>query len=51
MPKVTMDEIKAALLDIRNDKSPGPDGYTSYFFKKAWNILGEDFYAAVLEFF
>lgn len=45
------EDIKAALVDVGNNKSLGLDSYTSYFFKKAWNLVGEDFYAAVLEFF
>lgn len=48
--RFTREEIKAALLDIDNDKSPRPDGYTSYFFKKAWNLVGDEFCAAVSEF-
>ncbi|KAI5665828.1 hypothetical protein M9H77_15681 [Catharanthus roseus] len=47
----TREEIKEALFDIGNEKSPGPDGYTSYFFKRAWNVIGEDFCQAIWEFF
>ncbi|KAL4560438.1 hypothetical protein LXL04_032589 [Taraxacum kok-saghyz] len=36
------DEIKQAIFDIGNDKAPGPDGYTSVFFKKAWHIVGTE---------
>lgn len=45
------EDIKMALNDIGNEKSPGPDGYTAYFFKKAWDVVGEDFCATILEFF
>ncbi|GJU13393.1 protein LAZ1 [Tanacetum coccineum] len=31
---VTNDEIKRVMFDIGDDKAPGPDGYTSTFFKK-----------------
>lgn len=48
---VTIDEIKAALNDIGDDKAPGPDGYSSTFFKSTWAITGPDLCAAVLEFF
>ena len=48
---VTEEEIKKALFSIGDDKAPGPDGYSSYFFKKAWDIVGRDFVAAVMEFF
>ncbi|GJX57974.1 hypothetical protein Tco_0289364 [Tanacetum coccineum] len=33
--EVTDEEIKRALFDIDSNKAAGPDGYTSYFFKKA----------------
>nr|GEU39736.1 hypothetical protein [Tanacetum cinerariifolium] len=48
---VTNDEIKAAMFDIGDDRAPGPDGYTSVFFKKGWNIVGDDICNAVCEFF
>nr|KAJ0211180.1 hypothetical protein LSAT_V11C400156810 [Lactuca sativa] len=48
---VTNEEIKAALFDIDDDKAPGPDGFSSKFFKKAWMIVGNDFCYAVKEFF
>ncbi|GJR49138.1 RNA-directed DNA polymerase, eukaryota, reverse transcriptase zinc-binding domain protein [Tanacetum coccineum] len=48
---VTDQEIKQAMFDIDNDKAPGPDGFTSCFFKKAWNIVGNDVCDAVREFF
>ncbi|PWA72453.1 RNA-directed DNA polymerase, eukaryota, Reverse transcriptase zinc-binding domain protein [Artemisia annua] len=44
-------EIKAAMFDIDENKAPGPDGYTSKFFKKAWHIVGSDVCLAVKEFF
>lgn len=40
-----------ALFGIGDDKSPGPDGFSSYFFKKAWPIVGDLFSEAVMEFF
>ncbi|GFZ13032.1 hypothetical protein Acr_23g0014170 [Actinidia rufa] len=49
--QVTEEEIKMALFAIGEDKAPGPDGYTSCFFKKAWDIVGRDFVEAVMEFF
>ncbi|XP_022032480.1 uncharacterized protein LOC110933573 [Helianthus annuus] len=30
---------------------PGPDGYTSEFFKKAWSIVGSEVTAAIIDFF
>ncbi|XP_022871917.1 uncharacterized protein LOC111391015 [Olea europaea var. sylvestris] len=48
---ISYEEIKDALFDIGDDKSPRPDGYTSYFFKNAWGIISDDFVGAILEFF
>lgn len=36
---------------MSNDKSPGPDGYTSEFFKDAWEIIRRDVTVAVQSFF
>ncbi|XP_039022098.1 uncharacterized protein LOC120154405 [Hibiscus syriacus] len=40
-------EIKEALFRQRKDKSLGPDGYTSWFFKVAWEIVHKDFLSAM----
>ncbi|GJU88164.1 hypothetical protein Tco_1300587 [Tanacetum coccineum] len=48
---VTNEEIKAAMFDIGDEKAPGPDGYTSVFFKKGWSIIGPDICNAVHDFF
>nr|KAJ0225516.1 hypothetical protein LSAT_V11C100000090 [Lactuca sativa] len=48
---VSNEEIKAALFDIDDDKSRGPDGYSAKFFKSMWSVIGEDFCLAVKEFF
>ena len=48
---IIAEEIKDAMFGIGNDKAPGPDGYSSYFFKVAWNIVGEDVVAAIIHFF
>jgi hypothetical protein len=40
-----------ALFSIGNDKAPRPDGYSSFFFKKSWDIVGVDFCAAIQDFF
>ncbi|KAJ9536537.1 hypothetical protein OSB04_un000289 [Centaurea solstitialis] len=45
------DEIKWAVFNIGNDKAPGSDGFTSKFFKAAWNIVGKDVQVAVHNFF
>ncbi|KAL0285312.1 UNVERIFIED_CONTAM: hypothetical protein Sradi_7176300 [Sesamum radiatum] len=49
--QVTVDEVKEAFFDISEDSAPGPDGYTSAFFKAAWPVIGGDISAAVVEFF
>lgn len=48
---VSDEEIKDAMFQIDGNKAPGPDGYSSVFFKKAWNIVGKDVCNAVKEFF
>ncbi|KAL0455558.1 UNVERIFIED_CONTAM: hypothetical protein Slati_0895000 [Sesamum latifolium] len=48
---VTAAEVKMAFFDVEEDKSPGPDGYSSGFFKAAWPIIGEEVTQAILEFF
>ncbi|GJQ90835.1 RNA-directed DNA polymerase, eukaryota, reverse transcriptase zinc-binding domain protein [Tanacetum coccineum] len=45
------EEIKHAIFQIEDNKAPGPDGYSSYFYKKSWDIIGEDICSAVKEFF
>nr|GEV85863.1 hypothetical protein [Tanacetum cinerariifolium] len=47
--EVTNVEIKEAMFDIRDDRAPGPEGYTSAFFKKGWDVVGED--NAIRDFF
>ncbi|KAL9229934.1 hypothetical protein vseg_005346 [Gypsophila vaccaria] len=48
---VTGEEIKATLFSIPDTKSPGPDEYTSRFFKDAWTEVGSDVLDAVRDFF
>ncbi|XP_071739508.1 uncharacterized protein [Rutidosis leptorrhynchoides] len=48
---ITEEEVKATIFDIGEDKSPGTDGYSSAFFKKAWDIVGQDVCKAVMDFF
>ncbi|XP_074302903.1 uncharacterized protein LOC141637237 [Silene latifolia] len=42
MLPVTNEEIKGIFFSTPIEKSPGPDGYTSGFFKDAWHIVGLD---------
>ncbi|KAL2253034.1 UNVERIFIED_CONTAM: hypothetical protein Sindi_0098100 [Sesamum indicum] len=43
--------IKKAIFDIGEDRAPGPDGYSSGFYKNAWPVVGQEITKAVLEFF
>lgn len=49
--EVSKEEIKGALFSIGDDKAPGPDGFTSRFFKSAWGVIEDDFCKAIKEFF
>ncbi|XP_074293206.1 uncharacterized protein LOC141620165 [Silene latifolia] len=40
--EVTSSEIKEALDTIPPNKAPGPDGFTSQFFKDAYEVVGND---------
>ncbi|KAL0423233.1 UNVERIFIED_CONTAM: Retrovirus-related Pol polyprotein from type-2 retrotransposable element R2DM [Sesamum radiatum] len=48
---VTMDDVKNAMFDIEEDKAPGPDGFSSGFYKAVWPIVGEEVSKAILDFF
>ncbi|GJY47404.1 sodium/hydrogen exchanger 6, partial [Tanacetum coccineum] len=49
--EVSDSEIKGALFSMGDDKAPGPDGFTAAFYKKAWDIVGDDFTFAIRDFF
>ncbi|KAK4384284.1 hypothetical protein Sango_3076200 [Sesamum angolense] len=40
-----------AFFDIEEDKAPGPDGFSSGFFKAAWPVAGEEVSKAIIDFF
>ncbi|XP_071734008.1 uncharacterized protein [Rutidosis leptorrhynchoides] len=48
---VTAQEIKAAMFNISDIRSPGPDGYSAAFFKSSWDIIGDDVICAIKDFF
>ena len=49
--EVTEEEVKKVLFEMPANKAPGPDGYTTEFFKSAWPVIGKDFITAILSFF
>lgn len=49
--EVTRKEISEALSMIRDHYAPGNDELSSYFFKVAWNFVGDDIIRAVENFF
>ena len=48
---ITHEEIKNAIFSMNDSKAPGPDGFSSLFFKKAWSIVRSDVVKAVESFF
>lgn len=48
---ISIEEVRKAVWGCGDNKSPGPDGFTVEFFHKYWDILGSDFYDAVVWFF
>lgn len=44
-------EIYEAVCSIGSNKAPGPDGFSSGFFKSAWTIIKDDLTKAVMDFF
>nr|GEY53688.1 RNA-directed DNA polymerase, eukaryota [Tanacetum cinerariifolium] len=48
---ISIDEIRKAVWDCGESKSPGPNGFTFEFFRRYWHFIGSDFCAAVNCFF
>nr|GEZ97595.1 putative RNA-directed DNA polymerase, eukaryota, reverse transcriptase zinc-binding domain protein [Tanacetum cinerariifolium] len=48
---ISVEEIKAAVWDCGENKSPGPDGYTFEFYRHFWDLISNDFCAAITYFF
>ncbi|KAK4383968.1 hypothetical protein Sango_3103200 [Sesamum angolense] len=48
---VTVDDVKTAMFDTEEDKAPGPDGFSSGFYKAAWPIVGEEISKGIMDFF
>ncbi|GJV55852.1 RNA-directed DNA polymerase, eukaryota, reverse transcriptase zinc-binding domain protein [Tanacetum coccineum] len=49
--EVTNDEIKSAIFYSDSNKASGPDGFSPEFFKKAWEVIGNDVCLAVKDLF
>ena len=48
---ITHEEIKRSMFSIDDAKAPGPDGFSSLFFRKAWSIVGSEVCEAIEDFF
>ncbi|KAL0403817.1 UNVERIFIED_CONTAM: hypothetical protein Sradi_2022500 [Sesamum radiatum] len=48
---VTPLELKQAIFQVCDNKAPRPDGFSACFFKRAWNVVGDQVCLAVIDFF
>ncbi|XP_074278279.1 uncharacterized protein LOC141601871 [Silene latifolia] len=48
---VTPAEVRNAMFDIGGNKAPGPDGFSSQFYKDTWDITGDNVTSTIQEFF
>ena len=46
---VSLEEVKSSLSCLGKDKSPGPDGFPSYFFQETWDFVGQELWQVVEE--
>ena len=44
---ITIDEVKAAVMDLPSDKAPGTDGFNARFFKTCWSVVSVDIMRAI----
>jgi hypothetical protein len=49
--EIIADEIKDTLFNMKTNNALGPDGFPMEFFKSAWSVVGQDFIAAIKDFF
>lgn len=47
----SMEDISAALFNLKSDSAPRPDGFGVVFFQKIWDIVKHDVSNAVIQFF
>ena len=45
------DEVKMVIFSLDSASALGQNGFTCYFFKKSWDILGHDIVVTVTDFF
>ncbi|KAL0329447.1 UNVERIFIED_CONTAM: hypothetical protein Sradi_4931400 [Sesamum radiatum] len=48
---LTLEEVREAVFSIDLDSVAGPDGFGTVFFHTCWEIISEDVFGAVTEFF
>ena len=41
---ISLEEMKKALIKMKNNKSPGPDGLCIEFYKLYWSVIADDLY-------
>nr|GEX85328.1 RNA-directed DNA polymerase, eukaryota, reverse transcriptase zinc-binding domain protein [Tanacetum cinerariifolium] len=49
--EISKEELKKAVWDCSNEKSPSPDGFTFGFYRRFWKIIESDVFEAVKQFF
>ncbi|KAL2930019.1 LINE-1 retrotransposable element ORF2 protein [Bienertia sinuspersici] len=47
----TKEEVRKAIFSIPGNKSLGPDGFGTQFYKHNWDLIGEEVTTAILDFF
>lgn len=48
---VSREEVQKAVFQMGALKAPGSDGFPGIFYQKYWDVVGEDVFTAVNEFF
>lgn len=50
MAPYSFEEVKKAAFSLQPHKAPGPDGFTTEFFQRCWDFMGEDIAEVVEDF-
>ena len=50
LAEYSSEDIKRAVFDIPGIKSPGPDGYGSFFYQENWDLIGAEVCEAIKSF-